>query len=198
MVTTPPTSNLDLNSSPLGGRVNDDNGIPHPHKRTYLQFSLPSEEAVPQAAWDPRKKVKTVYTTVGLCGMTRTRTNDSIQVSARKSREIEDLHSLRMLELSRASRRAFFAQVQYCRLRLQEIEVMRTIAVDECEEAEARLKRADSQIGEIRHLLHANGTALGDSGIVLLGMEHDDDDNESSSKERNHKSPTPSDYDHDI
>jgi len=38
-------------------------------KRTHLEFSLPSEEIIPQAAWDPRKKVKTVPTTVGLCAV---------------------------------------------------------------------------------------------------------------------------------
>lgn len=55
-----------------------------------------------------------------------------VQVSAmKKSREVEDLESLRMLQLARASRHSFSAQVQYCRLRLQEIEVMRTIAMDE-------------------------------------------------------------------
>lgn len=61
MITTPPTPNTDLSPSPL-----NDSGLSHLQKRTHLQFSLPSEETIPQAAWDPRKKVKTVYPTVGL------------------------------------------------------------------------------------------------------------------------------------
>ena len=62
MITTPPTSNADLSPSPL-----IDSGLSHLQKHTHLQFCLPSEETVPQAAQDPCKKVKTVYTTIGLC-----------------------------------------------------------------------------------------------------------------------------------
>jgi len=84
----------------------------------------------------------------------------------------------------------------HCCFHLQEIEVMCTIVIDECKEAEDCLQRADSQIGEIRHYLHTNGTALVDCGIKLFSARHDSD-NESLSldqaKERNYRSPTPSD-----
>jgi hypothetical protein len=120
-----------------------------------------------------------------------------VQVSAmKKSREVEDLESLRMLQLARASRHSFSAQVQYCRLRLQEIEVMRTIAMDECDAAEAALQRAESQVGELRHVLHSNGTALGDSGIKLFSGKGNDSDDEFSFKD--YKSPTPDDDNHAI
>ncbi|KAG6381598.1 hypothetical protein JVT61DRAFT_195 [Boletus reticuloceps] len=200
MVTTPPTSNPD---SPLNGPVDADNGIPRRPKRTHLQFSLPSEGTAPQVAWDPRKKVKTVYTTVGLCAVAWTLFIDGcMQVSARRSREVEDLFSRRMLQLARASRGAFAAQLKYRRLRLQEIQVMHTIAVDERDEAETRLRTADAQIGEVRHILHTNGTALGDSGIVPSSAGHDSDSESShvgQAKETAYKSPTPSsDSDHDI
>ena len=72
---------------------------------------------------------------------------------------------------------------------------MYTIATDECEAAEASLRRAESQVGEIRHLLHSNGMALGDSGITLFGEGYTSDD-ESLSKD--YKSPTPDNDDHAI
>ena len=67
-----------------------------------------------------------------------------MQVSARKARELEDLHSLCILQLARASCSTFAAHLTYHRLHLQEIEVMRTITIDECEEVEVCLRRADS------------------------------------------------------
>lgn len=122
-------------------------------------------------------------------------TDGCVQVSVRRSQEVEDLYSLHMLQLAGASCSAFTAYGIYCHLHLQEIEVMHTIMVDECEEAETCLRKADSQIREIRHLLHLNGTALGESGIMLLSAGHGSD-NESLSlvqaRESHYKSPTPS------
>ena len=57
------------------------------------------------------------------------------QASAIRSQEVEDLHSLRMLELARASLDAFAANEKYRRLRICELDIMRTVAVDEFEEA---------------------------------------------------------------
>ena len=71
-------------------------------------------------------------------------TDSCMQASARRAQEVGDLHLLRMLQLARASRSAFATHVTYCCLRLQEIEVMCTIVVDECEEAETCLRKADS------------------------------------------------------
>ena len=73
-----------------------------------------------------------------------------------------------MLQLARASRNAFSAQAKYRRLRLREIEVMYMITVDECEKADVLLKRADLQVGEVRHILTVNGTRLSDNNIRFL------------------------------
>ncbi|KIJ57942.1 hypothetical protein HYDPIDRAFT_34656 [Hydnomerulius pinastri MD-312] len=113
----------------------------HSHKRTRLQFSLPSEEP-PQSK--PRKKAKILMTTV----------------SVPRSREVEDLHSLRMLQLARATRDALKAHKTYHRLRIRELDVMRTIAVDELEEAHTLFQQAEKQIGEVRHVLNENGADL--------------------------------------
>ncbi|KAG6380372.1 hypothetical protein JVT61DRAFT_8485 [Boletus reticuloceps] len=179
MVPSPSTSNLDSSSSP-----HTDAGFPYSQKRTKkrtrLEFSLPSEEGF------SCKKPKKVYTTV----------------SVGKARELEDLHSLRMLQLARASHSTFAAHATYRRQRLQEIEVMRTIASDECEEAEACLQRAELQMGEIRNVLHANGTPLGDSGITLklLGAGRKGSNHVSSLQggENRYKLPTPSVRDGDM
>lgn len=77
-----------------------------------------------------------------------------IQVSAKTSEEAENRRSLRALDLARASRNVIAANVQYHHLRISEIDTMRTIIVEECEEAEARLKQADE---EIRYMLDQEG-----------------------------------------
>ncbi|KAF8128399.1 hypothetical protein EV363DRAFT_1297751 [Boletus edulis] len=59
----------------------------------------------------------------------------------------------------------------YHRCSLQEIKVMRTIATDECKEAASWICKGDLQIGELRHILHSNGSAIGESGITLFGSE---------------------------
>ena len=45
---------------------------------------------------------------------------------------------------------------------------MYMITVDECEEADVLLKRADLQVGEVRHILTVNGTRLSDNNIRFL------------------------------
>jgi hypothetical protein len=68
-----------------------------------------------------------------------------------------------MLQLACASREAFAASTKYRLTHVHELDVMRTIAHDEYEEAATLLKNADRQIGELRHFLTTNGT-----GIVAL------------------------------
>lgn len=67
MVSSRPTSNLDPSSSP---HTDVNSVLPHSQKCTQkctqLEFSLPSEEVVPQGIWNPCKKLKKVYTTVGV------------------------------------------------------------------------------------------------------------------------------------
>ena len=70
-------------------------------------------------------------------------------MSHKRSSELEDLHSLCMLQLAQASREAFATHAKYWHLRIQEIEVMCLIAVDEYEEAEAAIQNADHQVGEV-------------------------------------------------
>ncbi|KAH0827340.1 hypothetical protein J3R83DRAFT_3970 [Lanmaoa asiatica] len=204
VVSSPPTSNLNLCPSSSPHRVDVDTGLGFPYsqkptqKHTQLEFSLPSEEVdIPQAAWNPCKKFKTVYTAVGAVFAVVCTLIDGchMQVSiSQKTRELEDLCSLHLLQLARASRSTLAAHMTYRCLHLQEIEVMCTIAIDECEEAEVCLRRADKQIGEIRNVLHTNGTVLGDSSITLFDAAHARGDNESSlqTEESDYKSQTSS------
>ena len=80
-----------------------------------------------------------------------------------------------MLQLARASREAFVAHAKYRCLRIQEIEVMRLIAVDEYEEAEVAVRRADHQIGEVWHLITSEGKAVGDGTTRFLLNETSSD-----------------------
>lgn len=202
VITTPPTSDP---SPPFDGLAGN-SGLPRPQKCTCLEFSLPSEEMAFQVAWDPQKKVKMVHTSVSLCCNSVTHIDVLVmvcQVSVRRSQEVDNLHALCMLELARASQKTFDANLRYRRLCLQEIKVMHTIAIDECEEAASWMHRAESQIGELRHLLHHNGVAIGDSGITLFSSRQDGPENvgdsvsEAGHKGQSFRSPTPSDRDDD-
>ena len=73
---------------------------------------------------------------------------------------MEDLHSYRILELARASCDSFHAKERYKRLCLCEIKILRSIAVDEYEEASSLRKSAEGQIGEVRHLQSLRGSTL--------------------------------------
>ncbi|KAI6044769.1 hypothetical protein EDC04DRAFT_2889446 [Pisolithus marmoratus] len=114
-----------------------DNG--HAHQKRDLTFSLPSDE--PSC---PSKKAKKILTSI----------------SAKRDNEVEDLHTLRMLQLAHASREAFAAQVRLCLTRIHELDVMRTIAYDEYEEALELLRQADRQIGEVRQTISKRGTTI--------------------------------------
>lgn len=72
-----------------------------------------------------------------------------------------------MLELSRISRRTFAAQMEYQRLRTEELRLIASIMEDEAEEAKARLNRADLQIGTLRNDLF-------DAGVAVIGKEGSD------------------------
>lgn len=73
---------------------------------------------------------------------------------------MEHLHSFRMLQLARASRAAFAAKTRFSILRVQELDVLRTIAYEEYEEAQCQLTEADHQIGDVRNILARSGSAL--------------------------------------
>ncbi|KAI5987637.1 hypothetical protein EDD15DRAFT_2371997 [Pisolithus albus] len=106
------------------------------YQKCSLSFSLPSDEPS-----RPCKRAKKILTTA----------------SAERGHEVEDLHTLRMLQLARASREAFAAQVGLRLKRIHELDVMRTIAYDEYEEALKLLRQADRQIGELRHTISSRG-----------------------------------------
>ncbi|KAL4062769.1 hypothetical protein V8B97DRAFT_1144880 [Scleroderma yunnanense] len=167
--TTPPSSKPTTASSPSPQRKEKPataESLPmssesrSPQKRTRFQFPLPSDEL-----GRPRKKAKTLLTAA----------------SVKRSAEVEDLHSLRILQLARASREVFAAQAKYHHLRIREIDIMRMVAVGEYEEAVANLKNADRQIGEVRHDLSSNGTALSEGKLIFSPIDGISDDGEGSS-----------------
>lgn len=73
-----------------------------------------------------------------------------------------------MLQLARASREAFAAQAKYRLLRIRELDVMRTVAHDEYEEAQFFVRDADRQIGDIRHTLSTLGVPLVDDSLSCM------------------------------
>ncbi|KAH7910712.1 hypothetical protein BJ138DRAFT_1189106, partial [Hygrophoropsis aurantiaca] len=127
---TPPTSIVPLTSSPLSKPEESPPHLKtvqkHPRKRTYMDH-ISSDKPEEQ---QPRKRVKVWMTTP----------------STTRSDEVENYFSLRMLQLARATRDTFTAKETYQRLRLHEIDIMRSIAADEFEEAISQRKDAESQI----------------------------------------------------
>lgn len=63
---------------------------------------------------------------------------------------MEDLQSMRLLELARASRASVAAFSKYKELRLKEFEIMYTVAQDECDEATSWLKDVEWQVGQVK------------------------------------------------
>lgn len=92
-----------------------------------------------------------------------------IQESATVSQEVERIRALHMLELARASRDAFAAHLRYHRLRIKELDIMRVVATDGCDQAEAFLQKADWQIGEIKYILNRDGIGLLEDRMSLFG-----------------------------
>lgn len=88
-----------------------------------------------------------------------------------------------MLQLAHASREAFAAKVKFHLSYIHELDVMRTIAHDEYEEAVCDLKNAKSQIGEMRHNLATRGTRIATLSSLTLSpvpQIHSSDSSESS------------------
>ncbi|KAI6008952.1 hypothetical protein EDC04DRAFT_2610803 [Pisolithus marmoratus] len=75
-----------------------------------------------------------------------------------------------MLQLAHASRKAFAAQVRLRLTRIHELDVMRTIAYDEYEEALELLRQADRQIGEVRQTISKRGTTITTVSSLRLSL----------------------------
>ncbi|KAG1866443.1 hypothetical protein C8R48DRAFT_672179 [Suillus tomentosus] len=85
--------------------------------------------------------------------------DDSEDLPTKKSKP---LLTTCMLELSRISRRAFAAKMEYQRLRAEELELMASLLKDEMEEVHGHLTKTDLQIGSLRNDLH-------DAGVAVIG-----------------------------
>ncbi|KAH7906892.1 hypothetical protein BJ138DRAFT_1104763 [Hygrophoropsis aurantiaca] len=152
--TSPPSSRPAM-SSPPSSHFEAENlkSLTNPtsnvlQKRPFVQYSLPYDDFDGKR---PRKKTKPLVTTI----------------VPPRTKDVDDLHSRRLLELARASHDAFVAKQKYQRLRLREIEALYTIAMEEYEEAALLSKKSREQIGELRHMLSINGTAQSHNGIPL-------------------------------
>ena len=146
----------------------------HLRKRTRLDFMLPSDGIADLSGManlsSPRKKLKTVLTTVRNTVVdVGTILSCAIQESATVPQEVESINALHMLQLARASRDTFAAHLRYHRLRIKELDIMRVIATNRCDQAETFLKKADWQIGEIKHILDREGIGLLEEHISLFG-----------------------------
>ena len=85
--------------------------------------------------------------------------------------EVQKLHALHILQLTWASQDSFKANLHYHRLHVKKIEIMHLIATDQCNQAEMSLKKAEWQIGEIKHILDHEGLGLLEEHISLFNLE---------------------------
>lgn len=74
-----------------------------------------------------------------------------------RTSEVKKYMDTQMLHLARQSRDAYNAKIQYQRLRLQELEMMRCFTEDELAESEVSLRQVERRLGQIRKRLYANG-----------------------------------------
>ncbi|KAF8430679.1 hypothetical protein L210DRAFT_3508208 [Boletus edulis BED1] len=74
------------------------------------------------------------------------------------------------LQLAWASRDTFAASLRFHHLRVKELDMMRTIAANEAEQAEVFLRKAEWQIGELKHTLDVEGTGLLERSILSFGL----------------------------
>ena len=93
-----------------------------------------------------------------------------VQTSAMSPDGAQHLHSHDMLQLAWASRDTFAACLRFHRLRVKELEMMCVIASNECEQAEAFLRKAEWQIGEIKHALDVEGAGLLEQSTLSSGL----------------------------
>ncbi|KAG2739785.1 hypothetical protein P692DRAFT_20881481 [Suillus brevipes Sb2] len=68
--------------------------------------------------------------------------------------------NLRMLELSRITRRAIAARMRYQRIRSHELDLIKSILEDETEVSRKHMNSIDLQIGSLRNMLHDGGTTV--------------------------------------
>lgn len=64
---------------------------------------------------------------------------------------------MRLLQLARASRATFAAREKYHRLRLKELEIMRSMGIDDCEESGTLLKESVQQLGDMKSAANKEG-----------------------------------------
>jgi hypothetical protein len=109
--------------------------------------------------------------------------------------EVDELRSMRLMQLVRASRATFAARAKYQRLRLQELDIVRSLAVDDSEEADTLLKDAEWQAGEVKHTLQRDGYGLINRACCLFperDVESEDDNaSEWSAHDRLHQAGSP-------
>lgn len=80
-----------------------------------------------------------------------------IKFNTDQTPEVRDYMATRMLHLARISRDVFTTKIRYQRLRMQELQMMQSILVDELEASQVSLDRMEGQIGEIRKQVYSTG-----------------------------------------
>lgn len=74
-----------------------------------------------------------------------------------RTREVKEYMNTQMLRIARTSRDAHNTKIQYHRIRLRELDMMRSLVADELEESQISLDEVERQIGHIRKRLYASG-----------------------------------------
>ena len=96
----------------------------------------------------------------------------------RKNLEVNDLRSMCLLQLAQASHATFAACAKYQCLHLKELEIICSMAMDECEEADTLMKEVEWQASEVKHILDRKGFRLIDHTTCLFlesGVDSEDD-----------------------
>ncbi|KAI6030265.1 hypothetical protein EDC04DRAFT_2898410 [Pisolithus marmoratus] len=188
-MTSPPQTELEENTVQPHSTLLT-NGLKHPH----IQLVLPFD----RSGGSPHKRIKKLMTTVRRIveRLLHLIIDSDIQATASVSEEVKVLRSQCRLQVAWATQDALAAGLRYQQLHLQEIKLMQTIAIDDCKEAEALLKAADHQVGEVKLALNCEGRGLLNPSIPLLprGNDNDEDTNCSGSEcgDEGFASPAPS------
>ncbi|KAI6009475.1 hypothetical protein F5J12DRAFT_891582 [Pisolithus orientalis] len=156
-------SSMNSHTHPFQMKVQHDtisNGFPknngHAHQKCSFVFSLPSDKCS-----CPSKKARKILTSVStLCKYPHWNLHARKLDISQRDQEVDDLHTLHMLQLAHASCEAFAAQVKLHLMQIHKLNVMHTIAYDEYEEALKLLRTADCQVGKVQQTISSSRTTI--------------------------------------
>ncbi|KAG1899870.1 uncharacterized protein F5891DRAFT_381954, partial [Suillus fuscotomentosus] len=116
-------------------------------KRSHIQYTVSQVGDHDEDLEMPSKRLRTLQTTWNCSGLPS---------------ETSAYFNERMLQLSQISHQAISARMRYQRVRIHELDMIRSILNDENELAQKQMKMIESQIAHLRNALEADGvTGIG-------------------------------------